>query len=95
MRLCDGLARFVGLAPLLCSDAAADIEDITHKTGNHKRFAVFVEMLLSAISQRSDSVYVDLLTYADLVSCGIGALRCSAARAPSRRPRRGADRLPE
>jgi len=46
----------------------ADIEDITHKTGNHKRFPVFVEMLLSAISQRSDSVYVDLLTYSDLVS---------------------------
>jgi hypothetical protein len=46
----------------------ADIEDITHKTGSFKRFGVFVEMLLSAITQRSDSVYVDLLTFADLVS---------------------------
>jgi len=60
-----GMPHCPGFPPLRPD---ADIEDITHKTGNHKRFPVFVEMLLSAISQRSDSVYVDLLTYSDLVS---------------------------
>ncbi len=46
--------------------ACADIEDITAKTGNYKRFPVFIKMLLSALKQASDSVFVDLLTYADL-----------------------------
>ncbi len=41
----------------------ADIEDITAKTGNFKKFPVFVRMLLSALKQASDSVFVDLLTY--------------------------------
>ncbi len=45
---------------------SADIEDISAKTGNYKKFAVFVRMLASAIRQESDSVFVDLLTYADL-----------------------------
>ena len=44
----------------------ADIEDITAKTGNYKKFSVFVKMLLSAVKQASDSVFVDLLTYQDL-----------------------------
>lgn len=43
-----------------------DIEDITAKTGNFKKFPVFVKMLLSALKQASDSVFVDLLTYQDL-----------------------------
>ncbi|GLE02929.1 hypothetical protein PINS_up011793 [Pythium insidiosum] len=42
------------------------IEELTRKTGNFKRFPVFVNMLLSAISHRSDSVFIDLLTTADL-----------------------------
>ncbi|KAG2447714.1 hypothetical protein HYH02_007174 [Chlamydomonas schloesseri] len=42
------------------------IEDITAKTGNFKKFPVFVKMLLSALKQASDSVFVDLLTYQDL-----------------------------
>ncbi|KAG1657337.1 hypothetical protein FOA52_003760 [Chlamydomonas sp. UWO 241] len=42
------------------------IEDITSKTGNFKKFPVFVKMLLSAVKQASDSVFVDLLTYQDL-----------------------------
>ena len=45
---------------------ATDVEDISSKTGNYKKFAVFVRMLASAIRQESDSVFVDLLTYADL-----------------------------
>lgn len=39
------------------------MEDITAKTGNFKKFAVFVKMLLTAVKQASDSVFVDLLTY--------------------------------
>lgn len=42
------------------------VEDITHKTGSFKKFGVFVHMLCSALAQRSESVFVDLLTYADL-----------------------------
>ncbi|GIL99845.1 hypothetical protein Vretimale_4810 [Volvox reticuliferus] len=45
---------------------STDIEDITAKTGNFKKFPVFVKMLLSALKQASDSVFVDLLTYQDL-----------------------------
>ena len=45
---------------------SADIEDISAKTGNYKKFAVFVRMLASATRQESDSVFVDLLTYSDL-----------------------------
>jgi hypothetical protein len=44
----------------------ADVEDITQKTGNYKKFSVFVQMLTSALAQRSESVFVDLLTYTDL-----------------------------
>ena len=42
------------------------IEEITSKTGNFKRFLVFVRMLMSAIRQESDNVLIDLLTYGDL-----------------------------
>lgn len=49
-----------------CHIRFADIEDITAKTGNYKKFPVFVKMLLSALKQASDSVFVDLLTYQDL-----------------------------
>lgn len=45
---------------------AADVEDITAKTGSFKRFAVFARMLLSAVRRESDSVCVDLLSPADL-----------------------------
>eukprot|EP00898_Chlorokybus_atmophyticus_P005494 jgi/Chlat1/5946/Chrsp4S06418 len=42
------------------------IEDITGKTGNFKKFSVFVRMLLSAMTEQSDAVCLDLLTYHDL-----------------------------
>lgn len=45
----------------------ADVEELTRKTGNFKRFSVFVDMLLSAVERRSDAVFVDLLTTGDLV----------------------------
>lgn len=53
---------------MLCSACCtyADIEDITSKTGNFKKFSVFVKMLLSAVKAASESVFVDLLTYQDL-----------------------------
>ena len=44
------------------------VEEITHKTGNFKKFEVFVKMLGSAFQNRSGSVFVDLLTYNDLES---------------------------
>jgi hypothetical protein len=44
----------------------ADIEEITHKAGNFKKFDTFVMMLSSAFARESDTVYVDLLTYNDL-----------------------------
>ncbi|XP_056451571.1 centrosomal protein CCDC61 [Gadus chalcogrammus] len=44
----------------------AYIEDLTRKTGNFKQFPIFCSMLESAVRQVSDSVTLDLLTYADL-----------------------------
>ena len=38
------------------------IEEITQKTGNFKKFGVFVKMLLSSITKASDSVFLDILT---------------------------------
>ncbi|XP_063058827.1 centrosomal protein CCDC61 [Engraulis encrasicolus] len=45
---------------------AAYIEDLTRKTGNFKQFPIFCSMLESAVSKKSESVTLDLLTYADL-----------------------------
>ncbi|XP_069602916.1 centrosomal protein CCDC61 isoform X1 [Ranitomeya imitator] len=42
------------------------IEDLTHKTGNFKQYSIFCNMLHSALTQSSESVTLDLLTYADL-----------------------------
>ncbi|XP_044161965.1 centrosomal protein CCDC61 [Bufo gargarizans] len=42
------------------------VEDLTHKTGNFKQYAIFCNMLQSALTQSSESVTLDLLTYADL-----------------------------
>lgn len=44
----------------------AYIEDLTRKTGNFKQFPIFCSMLESAVKKTSDSVTLDLLTYADL-----------------------------
>uniref|UniRef100_A0A8C6R5S5 Coiled-coil domain containing 61 n=1 Tax=Nannospalax galili TaxID=1026970 RepID=A0A8C6R5S5_NANGA len=44
------------------------IEDLTHKTGNFKQFSIFCNMLESALTQNSESVTLDLLTYTDLES---------------------------
>ncbi|KAM5237419.1 centrosomal protein CCDC61 isoform 2-T2 [Ctenodactylus gundi] len=45
---------------------ASFIEDLTHKTGNFKQFNIFCNMLESALTQSSESVTLDLLTYTDL-----------------------------
>lgn len=46
---------------------AADVEELTLKTGNSKKFAVFVKMLAVALSPTpSDTVFIDLLTHTDL-----------------------------
>lgn len=42
------------------------IEEITHKAGNYKKFAVFVKMICSALNKTNESVFIDLLTFADL-----------------------------
>ncbi|XP_075302232.1 centrosomal protein CCDC61 isoform X3 [Opisthocomus hoazin] len=47
---------------------AAFIEELTRKTGNFKQFGVFCGMLESALTQSSESVSLELLTYADLES---------------------------
>ena len=43
-----------------------DVEEITLKAGNFKKFGVFIKMLMSALDKENDSVYVDVLTYSDL-----------------------------
>ncbi|ORX50082.1 hypothetical protein BCR36DRAFT_353044 [Piromyces finnis] len=42
------------------------VEEITKKTGNFKKFSVFVEMLFSAIKMSSKTVTLDLLTLNDV-----------------------------
>ena len=60
LQLCGAAAHSVGAV-------GADIEEITHKTGNFKKFSVFLKMLVSSLSPAgSDTVFVDLLTYNDL-----------------------------
>ncbi|TPX61116.1 hypothetical protein SpCBS45565_g07346 [Spizellomyces sp. 'palustris'] len=44
------------------------IEDICKKTGNFKRFPVFVEMLLSSLKNTNKTVRLDFLTSADVES---------------------------
>ena len=39
------------------------LEDVTTKTGNFKKFTVFVKMLLNSLENASESVFCDLLTY--------------------------------
>jgi len=46
--------------------ASRFIEEITQRTGNAKKFDVFVRMMLSALAQESDAVYLDVLTARDL-----------------------------
>lgn len=46
--------------------SAKSIEAVTSKTGNYKKFSVFVKMLYSSFSQKSDSVTIDLLTRSQL-----------------------------
>lgn len=56
------------IVPTCLNDSrASDMEEITRKTGSFKRFEVLVKMLLSALQTESSSVYVDLLTFSDLV----------------------------
>ncbi|ORY42938.1 hypothetical protein LY90DRAFT_27024 [Neocallimastix californiae] len=42
------------------------VEEITKKTGNFKKFSVFIEMLFSAIKMSSKTVTLDLLTLNDV-----------------------------
>lgn len=56
--------RFLYLSHLI---VFLDIEEITHKAGNYKKFSVFIRMLSAAFTEEKDSVlYVDLLTSSDL-----------------------------
>ena len=47
--------------------SAAYVENVTSKTGSFKRFGVLVKMLQGALLRQTASVFLDLLTYADLV----------------------------
>ena len=46
--------------------SAEYIEEITQKTGNFKKFNVFLKMLMTSLSKNSESVFLDILTYQDL-----------------------------
>ncbi len=43
-----------------------DVEEMTTKTGNFKKFPVFCKMLHTALTRASESVFIDLLTIQDL-----------------------------
>ena len=42
------------------------LEDITQKTGNYKKYAVFVRLLINALKKEDKTSYIDLLTYENL-----------------------------
>ncbi|GAB5367243.1 hypothetical protein AAMO2058_001213200 [Amorphochlora amoebiformis] len=44
----------------------AAVEELTRKTGNFKKFPIFVKMLATAFSRSSESVFVEMFTYGDL-----------------------------
>ncbi|KAI9202780.1 uncharacterized protein BJ171DRAFT_513181 [Polychytrium aggregatum] len=46
------------------------IEEITKKTGNFKRFSVFIEMLISSLDKANRAVSLDLLTPSDVEKLG-------------------------
>ncbi len=64
------------------------MEEITARTGNYKKFAVFARMLLAALRRDCDAVSADLLAFADLE-----ALRARRA-APQDPDPASADRRP-
>ena len=71
------------------------VEDITTKTGSFKKYAVFAKMLVSACVEDSESVFVDLLTYADLEALKAkrqGAKPPAAPVGGDARPGRGGDK---
>ena len=53
-------------APIVIANLGFLVSDLTQKTGNYKQFDIFVSMIESALTKTSDSVTLDLLTYADL-----------------------------
>lgn len=65
---------------------SADINDITSKTGNFKKYHVFVKMLVTALKSASESVFVDLLTYNDLEVLKAKRLRAAGHEAPPLQP---------
>lgn len=46
--------------------SAKYIEEMSLKTGNFKKFTLFLKMLSSALSKSSEHVFIDLLTFEDL-----------------------------
>ena len=48
------------------------IENVTRKTGSFKDYSVFLEMLEDAIADETDHVYIELLTYSDLLALKTG-----------------------
>lgn len=46
--------------------SAEKLEENSQKTGNFKKYPVFVQMVMAAINGSNDSVELDLMTYSDL-----------------------------
>jgi len=56
---------------------ASYVEGVTGKTGSFKRFDIFVKMFQGALWRQSDTVFLDLLTYGDLVRWHCCGLLCA------------------
>ncbi|KAI8908154.1 hypothetical protein DFJ77DRAFT_166685 [Powellomyces hirtus] len=65
---CDSKVLANSTGKVLMRNSCIVLEDITKKTGNFKRFSVFVEMLLSSLRKSSQIVQLDFLTSDDLES---------------------------
>ena len=58
---------------------ATYVEGLTGKTGSFKRFDVFVKMFQGALWRQADTVFLDLLTFSDLVR-PFSLLNCARTR---------------
>jgi coiled-coil domain-containing protein 61 len=55
--------HFLWLLIYICS---VDVEEMTQKAGNFKKFSVYVQMLVSAFAKDNENLFIDIVTTSDL-----------------------------
>ena len=63
--------------------SAKYVEEMSLKTGNFKKFTLFIKMLSSALSKSSEHVFIDLLTFEDLEALKVRKLQAAGQPIPN------------